>query len=73
MRWLGTLTLESVSRPQAALVRGSLLLRKTIGIVEVALFAANAEEMAPTAITSTLRPTRSAERRPGCRRQPSRP
>jgi hypothetical protein len=33
---------------------------KTIGIVEVAFFAASAEGMLPVAITSTLRPTRSA-------------
>jgi hypothetical protein len=34
---------------------------KTMGIVEVALFAARAEAVPPlAAITSTLRPTRSA-------------
>jgi hypothetical protein len=40
---------------------GSLTRVKTIGIVEVALFAASAERMVPLAtIKSTLRPTRSA-------------
>jgi hypothetical protein len=37
------------------------LLRKTIAIVDVVLFAASAEAVPPVAtITSTLRPTRSA-------------
>jgi hypothetical protein len=40
---------------------GSLTPVKTIGIVEVALFAASAGGVLPLAtITSTLRPTRSA-------------
>jgi hypothetical protein len=40
---------------------GSLATTKTIGIVEVAFFAASAETVPPpVAIRSTLRPTRSA-------------
>ena len=40
---------------------GSVPVSKTIGIVKVAVFAANAGEVPPlVAITSTLRPTRSA-------------
>ena len=39
---------------------GSMPVSKTMGIVEVACFAANAEGMLAVAITSTLRSTRSA-------------
>jgi hypothetical protein len=39
---------------------GSMPVSKTIGIVEVASFAASAEGMLPVAIRLTLRATRSA-------------
>src|SRR6516165_12565749 len=45
------------TRPSSA---GSAPLKKTIGIVEVALFAARTTVSPPAAITSTLRLTRSA-------------